>query len=70
MRKPFYTSFLVRLWAESDADRDWVAQVELIPSGDRRSFASLDELLAFIRAQLGERAPASQPSTQHEVTRP
>lgn len=54
-----YTSFLVRLWREPPAsvappaaDREWLVQVEHIPGGEKEYFASLEELLAFIRAQL------------------
>ncbi len=63
---PEYTSFLIRLWREppasvepSDADaerfdsahHEWVAQVEHIPSGEKRYFSSLEDLFAFIREQ-------------------
>jgi len=54
-----YTSFLIRLWREPPAslapeagDRDWLVQVEHIPSGERQYFTSLEELFDFIRAQL------------------
>jgi len=53
-----YTSFLVRLWCESSDGNDTppgglgcLAQVEQIPQGNRRYFASLEDLFAFIRAQ-------------------
>jgi hypothetical protein len=49
---PEYASFLIRLWREPQADADWLAQVEFIPSGEQRYFASLDELFDFIRDQL------------------
>ena len=55
-----YTSFLIRLWREFPArsveppaaDREWLAQVEHIPNGEQEYFASLEDLFAFIRAQL------------------
>lgn len=53
-----YTSFLVRLWREPQdsgeppaTDREWLAQVEHIPTGERQYFASLEDLFAFIREQ-------------------
>lgn len=56
---PDYTSFLIRLWREPPvlvgpqaAGREWLAQVEHIPGGEKQYFASLDDLFAFIRAQL------------------
>ena len=55
---PDYTSFLLRLWREppaldepADADEEWVAQVEHIPSGEKRYFSSLEDLFAFIHEQ-------------------
>jgi hypothetical protein len=54
-----YTSFLVRLWREPSAsvklpvtDRRWLVQIEHIPGGEKEYFSSLEELFAFIRAQL------------------
>ena len=62
-----YTSFLVRLWpdtvpsatpqtdnhTQSDvANPKWMAQVEYIPGGEQQYFISLEDLFAFIRAQL------------------
>jgi len=54
-----YTSFLIRLWREPPAsvapeaaDHEWLVQVEHIPGGEKEYFASLEELFAFIRAQL------------------
>ena len=56
---PDYTSFLIRLWREPPASveplaagREWLAQVEHIPGGEKQYFASLDALFAFIREQL------------------
>lgn len=50
--RPSYIPFIVRLWSEPLADTGWIAQVELIPSGEQRYFASLDDLFTFIRRQL------------------
>ncbi|HFD38995.1 MAG TPA: hypothetical protein ENJ31_03990 [Anaerolineae bacterium] len=54
-----YTSFLVRLWretpgaGEAPADRrEWLVQVEHIPGGEKMYLASLEDLFAFIQAQL------------------
>ncbi|MBI4321468.1 MAG: hypothetical protein HY675_23495 [Chloroflexi bacterium] len=47
-----YASFLVRLWRQQAADREWTVQVEHIPTGEKRYFSTLDELFAFIRGQL------------------
>ncbi len=52
-----YTSFLVRLWRELQPDTeehaaggDWLVQIEHIPSGEKRYFASLEDCFAYIRA--------------------
>ena len=57
--RPEYTSFLVRLWREPPglaksltADREWLAQVEHIPSGEKVYMVSLEEMFAYIRGQL------------------
>lgn len=54
-----YASFLIRMWREPenetlspDVTRDWLAQVEHIPSGEKSYFTSLEDLFAFIRVQL------------------
>lgn len=62
-----YASFLIRLWREPPAslalkaaEREWLVQVEHIPSGEKAYFASLEELFAFIRAQLPGAPTSSQ----------
>ena len=37
---------------QAAAGREWLAQVEHIPGGEKQYFASLEDLFAFIRAQL------------------
>jgi hypothetical protein len=49
MSNPQYDSFLVRLWREPTTDGEWIAQVEHIPSGEIKYFASLDELFDYLR---------------------
>ena len=52
-----YHSFLVRLWREPDVKwaalaSDWQSEIEHIQSGQRWSFATLDEMLDFLRQQM------------------
>jgi len=61
-----WTEFLIRLWREPPASlapqaagQDRRIQVEHIPNGEKECLASLEELFAFIRAQL----PGSPPRT-------
>jgi len=56
---PDHLSYLLRLWQESDAGQShpagkkaaWRASLESVRTGERRSFASLDELFDFLREQ-------------------
>jgi len=52
-----YHSFLVRLWREPDVEQpapafDWQSEIEHIQSGQRWTFATLDETLGFLRQQM------------------
>ena len=54
-----YASFLIRLWRERNMDVaratvDWQSEVEHIQTGERWSFGTLDELLAFLRDEAGD----------------
>jgi len=67
-----YTSFLIRLWREPPssvelptADQGWLVQVEHIPSGEKEYFTSLEDLFAFIRAQLPD-PPATKSIGEQE----
>ena len=57
--------FMVRLWAETtgeSAQPEWRGVVEHAASGQRRYFTSLDDLAAFLRAQLAASiAPPADP---------
>ncbi|MBI3979647.1 MAG: hypothetical protein HY331_15815 [Chloroflexi bacterium] len=50
--KPDYASYFIRLWRDQTLDREWTVQIEHIQSGEQRYFASLEDLFAFLRAQL------------------
>jgi len=58
---PDHLSYLLRLWRASD-DREsqdaggklvWRASLESVCTGERRSFATLDDLFDFLREQTG-----------------
>ena len=53
-----YVSHLLRLWRGSGAKAVWRASLENVFTGERVSFASLDELFDFLRGQTGEGANA------------
>lgn len=51
-----YTSFLIRLWRETNPDpcsppAEWQGEVEHIQSGQRWAFCTLEELLDCLRRQ-------------------
>ncbi len=47
-----YLSYLLRLWQTSDGGKQvWRASLESPGSGERRGFASLEDLIGFLQAQ-------------------
>lgn len=47
-----YCSYLLRLWREDHNDEQiWRASLESAQTGERHNFATLDELIAFLREQ-------------------
>ncbi len=71
-RPPRYCAYLLRCWEAADRGSDllpaWRYSLEDPHSGERRGFASLDALVAHLRADLGldaaepaETASAAQP---------
>lgn len=67
---PTYTSFLVRLWHEQPVSfasqvrgREWLAQIEHIPGGEKEYFTSLEDLFVYIRTQLSDIAENEKKST-------
>lgn len=69
-----YFSYLLRLWeTENEAQSVWRVSLELPATGERRGFASLDELFAYLMRETNQKpdgrspsqADASQPSTAY-----
>jgi len=54
--QPKYRSCIVRFWREAAAsgahDVPWLAQIELLPSGETHCFATPDALVTFLLARL------------------
>lgn len=49
-----YLSYLLRLWQTSDGTKQiWRASLESPGTGERRGFASLEDLFDFLLAQTG-----------------
>ncbi len=50
-KQPTYRAYLVRFWQEGDAV--WRGTVEDPHSGQRHAFADVEQLLDFLRRQVG-----------------
>jgi hypothetical protein len=48
--KPTYASYLLRLWRQSEASL-WLASLESTLTRERLMFASMEELIAFLKAE-------------------
>ena len=58
-RRRGYRAYLLRLWqVEAEEDAPWRASVESPQTGERRGFASLAELWAFLEKEIGEAVQA------------
>ena len=50
-----YLSYLIRMWqVKAKRGWQWRASLESPGSGERRSFSSLEHMIAFLRAQTGQ----------------
>jgi hypothetical protein len=61
MTRRDYVSYLLRLWQTGNEEKAvWRASLENPLTGERQGFASLDELIAFLKARIGNQtlAPA------------
>ncbi|MDY7080124.1 MAG: hypothetical protein SXV54_24855 [Chloroflexota bacterium] len=61
-----YLSYLLRLWqTSSDGEEIWRASLEIPGTGERRGFASLQDLFDFLQARTGEPVEQNRdPDTQ------
>ena len=68
-----YVSYLLRLWqTQQEGALVWRASLESSTTGERRGFACLADLFAFLEqetAPVDEEEPRSQPADQGEETR-
>jgi hypothetical protein len=59
-QQPDYVSYLLRLWRASDGEGPaWRASLESPHTGERRGFASLDELFDFLQQEITVSSDAS-----------
>jgi hypothetical protein len=50
-KPPRYHSYLLRLWQVNGGEEDWRASLESARGTEYKSFATLDALFAYVRAQ-------------------
>ncbi len=66
-RRRGYVAYLLRLWqVEAEEDAPWRASVECPQTGERRGFASPDELFAFLEKEIGEAVQAQMVADRGE----
>ncbi len=61
VRTADYLAYLLRLWREGPS-APWRAMLVDPGTGDRRGFADLSKLFAFLQDQTGEGAPEGEPA--------
>ncbi len=61
--RPDSLAYLLRLWPEDGGQGVWRASLESVDSHERRGFATLDELLDFLRRQTVAASAAASLST-------
>jgi hypothetical protein len=62
-----YASYLLRLWrVKSGHDPDWRASLECARTGERRGFANLTDLFAFLEKELSDAAQRPTAATAEE----
>lgn len=52
--EPGYRAYLLRLRRTGGIRPAWRASLEEVPTGERHSFGSLDEMADYLRAEIGE----------------
>jgi hypothetical protein len=70
--RPDYLSYLLRLWREENhkvpgADKIWRASLESAHTGEKRTFASLEDLCAFLQNQT-DAPPAFRGDDSHTTS--
>jgi hypothetical protein len=68
--RPDYLSYLLRLWRVRERGPPaWRASLQRPGSGERASFATLDDLFAYLREQTGVRSDAEHADSRKDVER-
>ena len=58
-----YASFLLRLWRSQEGGRSaWRVSLDSTETGERKNFATLRALLAFLNSQFGDGGPDHETS--------
>jgi len=63
-----YQAYLLRLWrAGSGESARWHASLQEAHKGQRMEFASLDDLVAFLKQRMGEEKPGTVEKTEGDA---
>ena len=63
-----YTAYMLRIWQEERNGRPvWRASLETPGSGERRAFASLTELLAFLETDMESELEPAQTKLEGQI---
>jgi hypothetical protein len=54
IKQPLYLAYLLRLWQEDRQGHTWRISLEDAHTGERKGFATLDDLLSFLDQQTEE----------------
>lgn len=67
--RPAYLSYLLRLWRAPDgADQPWRASLEDPLTGERKGFADLEALCAFLHSQIeAHPLPGGEPDEHQTI---
>jgi hypothetical protein len=62
-----YLSYLLRLWrAAGDGDTVWRSSLQPAVSGERRHFATLEKLFAYLKQETGALSPEEQERSERK----
>ncbi|NLS76146.1 MAG: hypothetical protein GXY76_02690 [Chloroflexi bacterium] len=66
---PRYLAYVLRLWpAQGDAGVEWRASLQSAETGEKRGFASLRELFAYLEERTGHEAECASRSAGNGET--
>lgn len=62
--RPYYLSYLLRLWRTGRSQVSWQASLESPITGKRKGFSNLESLFDFIRVEMHQATSLDKPNDQ------